>query len=141
MKKWIKWVFVILWMAFIFMFSNESGIQSTHSSQFWVSTLNHYVQIFLPNLSIATMTLFIRKGAHIFLYFVLGILVSNAVENSKWLFYTILICLLYACTDEIHQLFIIGRSGNIYDVFIDMIGSSFGIMIYNIIVKHSKKIA
>ncbi|GKX68088.1 VanZ family protein [Inconstantimicrobium mannanitabidum] len=31
---------------------------------------------------------------------------------------------LYACTDEIHQLFVIGRNGCIRDVFIDTFGGS-----------------
>ena len=40
--------------------------------------------------------------------------------------------ILYACTDEIHQLFVPGRSGMIRDVFIDSIGGIIGISIISI---------
>ena len=42
---------------------------------------------------------------------------------------SLLICVIYALSDEIHQLFIIGRSGNIIDVLIDSLGSIIGIFI------------
>lgn len=44
---------------------------------------------------------------------------------------SILICMLYACSDEIHQLFVSGRSGKVLDVCIDTFGSLMGIFIYN----------
>ena len=34
----------------------------------------------------------------------------------------LLFATLYACSDEIHQLFVVGRSGALIDVFVDMIG-------------------
>ena len=42
---------------------------------------------------------------------------------------TILISVLYSTTDEFHQLFIVGRSGEIRDVLVDFMGSSIGIFI------------
>ena len=38
-------------------------------------------------------------------------------------------CVIYACSDEIHQLFIFGRSCELRDVLIDFIGSLLGVMI------------
>ena len=43
--------------------------------------------------------------------------------------------ILYACTDEIHQLFIQGRAGQLKDVLIDTIGSLTGIYIYKVVKK------
>ena len=37
------------------------------------------------------------------------------------------ICLLYAASDEIHQLFVPGRSGEVRDVMIDFSGAVLGI--------------
>ena len=48
---------------------------------------------------------------------------------------SITLCFLYALSDEIHQLFIIGRSKEFKDVLIDTAGSFIGINIYNIINK------
>ena len=43
----------------------------------------------------------------------------------------IAICFAYACSDEFHQLFVLGREGNLIDVTIDSIGSTFAILIFN----------
>ena len=45
---------------------------------------------------------------------------------------SILLSILYSCTDEIHQLFVSGRSGSIIDVMIDSIGIILGIFIYKL---------
>ena len=51
-----------------------------------------------------------------------------------------LICFLYSISDEIHQMFIDGRSSEKFDVLIDTIGSSFGVFInYTLKRKISKK--
>ena len=39
---------------------------------------------------------------------------------------SLLICIIYALTDEIHQLFIVNRSCELRDVLIDMIGVLIG---------------
>ena len=44
--------------------------------------------------------------------------------------YSACIGIIYAITDEIHQLFIVGRSGSIIDVLIDSIGIFTGISIF-----------
>lgn len=41
---------------------------------------------------------------------------------------SILVVMLYACTDEVHQLFVEGRSGKITDVLIDTCGAILGIL-------------
>lgn len=41
---------------------------------------------------------------------------------------SIVATMLYACTDEFHQIFIEGRSGKITDVFIDTCGASLGVL-------------
>ena len=44
---------------------------------------------------------------------------------------SLLICLIYAFSDEIHQLFVLGRSGEFRDVLIDFCGSILGYFIIN----------
>ncbi|MBB1503242.1 VanZ family protein, partial [Candidatus Saccharibacteria bacterium] len=56
------------------------------------------------------------------------------------LFMSILLSFLYACTDEIHQIFVPGRSAQFRDVLIDTLGASFGTLIAYLIIKLITKI-
>ena len=47
---------------------------------------------------------------------------------------------LYACTDEIHQIFVPGRSAQFRDILIDTLGASFGATITYLIIKLFAKI-
>ena len=49
--------------------------------------------------------------------------------------YALLVGIEYATIDEIHQLFIEGRSGQVVDVFIDSIGVSIGICVFMLVFK------
>ncbi|MFR3567539.1 MAG: VanZ family protein [Paraclostridium sordellii] len=74
----------------------------------------------------------IRKSEHIFLYFMLAILiymVFKNINNRKAYLYSITGCFIYACTDEIHQLFITGRSGEFKDVLVDTLGAIIGLLL------------
>ena len=42
---------------------------------------------------------------------------------------SITLSFLYACTDEIHQIFVPGRSAQFRDVLIDTLGASFGCLL------------
>lgn len=77
----------------------------------------------------------VRKSAHFTLYFLLGLsMISLSIEyiplSNKSILTVIFLVFLYACSDEIHQLFIPGRSGEILDVLIDTIGGITSIVLY-----------
>ena len=77
----------------------------------------------------------LRKSAHFFAYLVLGILMINGLSSSdiygfKGIGLAILICILYAISDEVHQLFIPGRGGQVSDVILDSVGTIVGILGY-----------
>ena len=52
---------------------------------------------------------------------------------------SILFSFLYACTDELHQIFVPGRSAQFRDVLIDTLGASFGIAITYLTIKFFAK--
>ena len=143
MKKLIKLIFVILWMLLIFSFSNQKAEDSSKLSDgIIVKVANIFVD---KELSIEKQeeilekyTTIVRKTAHFVIYLILGILVINLVceYNVKHLILiSLLICLLYSISDEFHQLFIVGRSGEIRDILIDTVGSLSGITAYYILRK------
>src|SRR5574344_195640 len=123
MKK-LSLMLVIIWMIVIFIFSNTPATKSTKESDVVVKGI---VYIFNYKGDIEVLVKPVRKLAHFTIYLILGLLVINACRyyNPKDIIkLSILICMLYACSDEIHQLFIMGRSGEVLDVMIDTLGSS-----------------
>lgn len=53
---------------------------------------------------------------------------------------SIFLSFLYACTDEIHQIFVPGRSAQFRDILIDTLGASIGTIITYLIIKLFNKI-
>ena len=127
--KRISVLLVIIWMIVIFIFSNYNGEISAMQSEGLLSRILMLIH-YTGNTDI--LRYLIRKCAHITEYLILGILVYNACKYNclnNIIKLSLIVCILYACSDEIHQLFIIDRSGQIYDVLIDSIGSSLGIFL------------
>lgn len=149
--KVVKICFLVLWMALIFSFSNQKDIDSSKISDGFIDrTVVKIYKAFNENITkekeseiIEKYTYPIRKLAHYTLYFVLGILSFLVVKdysiNKKLIIYSLLICFLYACSDEFHQLFVIGRSASIKDVIIDTFGSFCSISIFYIFNKKISK--
>lgn len=142
--KLVKYLLVIIWMILIFYFSNQPANNSSIQSKgVIIKSITAVTKIVNKNISEKELEKIIyitekpvRKSAHIFLYFVLAILVtwllkSYNLEYNQIFLYSIMICILYSFSDEIHQLFISGRSGSIIDVFIDNLGSYLGVFIIN----------
>ncbi len=76
----------------------------------------------------------VRKIAHFSVYSCLGALIYSlcrTFEGKNWkkVLISIVFAFLYACSDEIHQLFVGGRSGEFRDVCIDSSGAVFGILL------------
>ena len=140
MKKIIYLILVIIWMLLIFNFSNQKAYYSTKlSDSFIYKTICKVYKVFHSNVSeekldmiVSDYTVIVRKLAHFTIYLILGILVLLFIREFKLDFkYTfiipILICFIYAISDETHQLFVEGRSGELRDIFIDTLGSFIGI--------------
>jgi VanZ family protein len=126
-KRRQRWALAFLWMAVIFFLSGQSGSESANLS---TSLFKPIFDILIPlGISADTLSLIIRKAAHFFSYLLLGILVFRAldtypIELSQKVCMSMLLCVGYAVSDEIHQIFTPGRAGMWIDVFIDSIESA-----------------
>ena len=141
----LKIILLILWMMIIFAFSNQKAVDSSNLSSGLIDrTVVKVYKVFYGDISkekeeviIEKYSYPIRKLAHYSLYFILGILsflvIVDYKNNKKLILYSMFICFLYACTDELHQLFIAGRSAEIKDVLIDSFGSLTSILLCNFI--------
>ena len=139
-KKIIKIILLLCCMILIFSFSQDNGNKSSTKSDGMIIKL--YQTITNKKLSdkekeiiVDKYVVPVRKSAHIIVYLVLGVLSISLIKeyrlvDLKALIISIIFCFLYACSDEIHQLFVSGRSGEFLDVIIDSIGSFIGIYLY-----------
>ena len=142
MRKKTCMALAILWMGVIFYMSNQPAtISSIHSGNTisLISKLPLIGDIMEYLMSINIGEFIVRKSAHMFSYCILVILLFMSVYEKdirKSSIISFLGTFLYACSDEFHQLFIPGRSGEIRDVMIDSIGGIIGIIIISIILKN-----
>ena len=84
--------------------------------------------------------LVVRKSAHFIIYLVGGILLFNFfrtynISLRNQIIYAILGIILYASSDEFHQLFVNGRTARVEDVLLDTLGAIVGILINIIFLK------
>lgn len=120
-------------LATIFIFSNQNGNKSKSVSEKFMRTI---VDINpktskLSNKEKQEIVIksqpFIRKTAHFTIYMITGFLIMGFLSTydlkiSKKLAITIILGIIYAIFDELHQGFVGGRTPRIFDVFIDFLG-------------------
>lgn len=131
LKKYFKYILLFVWVVLIFILSNEPAAVSSSRSDQTVDIISKIFDVGLIDASF--LTFLIRKFAHIFMFFVLGVLVYVAVYDKRLLskrvfLSSIGVSLLLAISDEIHQLFVVGRSCELRDIVIDFIASSIGVL-------------
>ena len=142
-RKVLKIILVISFMSVIFAFSMDSGDASSKKSHSIVFTISEFfLRRELTEQEKETYVLKynkpLRKCAHFSIYFLLGLsfaslLKEYSVSSKNILFWTIFFVFFYACSDEIHQLFVESRSGEILDVFLDTFGGSCASYFYTLI--------
>lgn len=128
MKKFIAVFLLVFWMGFIFVNSHMDSTVSDKESKIVTK-----VAINKKNDEINSYNKIVRKCAHVTEYMVLSLLIYNVLvvfdtKKSKMII-TFLGTSIYAMSDEFHQLYIPGRSGEVRDVLIDMIGFIVAILI------------
>lgn len=128
---------MVLWMALIFNLSSQVAEQSNKLSTGFTKVVVKALEKVIPkvNFNIRSFNHIVRKNAHFFTYLILGILVLNALQRSGVLGYQSIglaaaICIFYAISDEVHQIFVPGRGAQVKDVLIDSTGASVGIGLY-----------
>ncbi len=136
-KRMAKLTLLIGWMLLIFLFSHDTGeISTKRSDGIIVSTIEFLLERELTDAEklkyIDWFVVPVRKGAHLLVYFVLGILMISTLKefrlvDKRTYIFAVILCILYAISDEVHQAFVPGRSGGIVDVCIDTVGASLGV--------------
>ncbi len=143
-RKLLILLAVVFWMAIIFKLSAQPGEQSNLPSTKVTTITVSLATLFRTDVNVLTLNHFIRKCAHFLAYLVLGIIVLFAMRRiglmgKQGIGFTLLLCISYAITDELHQAFVPGRTPKLLDVLIDSSGASLGISIYVLFVENRWK--
>ena len=129
-------------MTVIFIFSHQPAPVSSQVSGGLIYRILNFIVSGFDSLSeadkaqmVESLQYVVRKGAHAFSYAVMGALSMGLMSTLDFkkrglpAVIAFLICFLYSVSDEVHQLFVEGRSGQISDVILDCCGAFFGIVI------------
>lgn len=144
--KYVKCIIAIICCIIIFSFSAVPATASTKQSK--GLTYNVIKLLNVNKLSEKELTKLtkkvnplVRKIAHFSIYMILAIVTYMFIEElniksksekerlRKNIIYTCIFCIIYAVFDEIHQIYVPGRTGKAIDVIIDTLGSCMGIAI------------
>lgn len=133
-------LFTGILMFIIFLFSSQNSGASHHLSR---GVLDTFVQAFNIELTQKQLNFgnwMLRKIAHFSLYFSLAVglmgIFSTTNLHLQWgILFTLLVCLCFASGDEIYQLLLGTRNGNIKDVLLDFIGTTCGVIVCRCVCK------
>ncbi len=157
--KYISWLPALIIMIVIFCFSakpaEDSGESSLLISRQLLSVYEDITNVSYQGLEelqvLELLDHIVRKTAHFIEYMVLAAawflhFTIWKTELKRRVGFSILIASAYAATDEYHQTFVAGRSGQISDVVLDSCGALAGAFILLLIViiirkcQHKRKI-
>ena len=138
-NKFFTFAALILWCCVVFFFSSQSGDESTRSSDIIVNRVesaHEGVRAQVIENSEFSLTDVVRKIAHIMEYGVLASVAYFAFRRFSWAF---VFSVLYAASDEIHQIFVPGRGPRVTDVLIDSFGAILALSLICLFKKYNEK--
>src|SRR5699024_12349689 len=114
----IRYVPSVVWMGKSFYLSHQPADKSSDKSLGVVDNVLNIIAV--PEAYEQEFHAFLRKLAHFFAYAFLAMLIYYAYRGKHRRFFTLMSSLLFAISDEIHQLFIHVRSAEVRDVLINV---------------------
>lgn len=141
-------------MIIIFFFSTENAERSDQRSGVFA---NAVISLIYPEYGrlipeeqqkiYDDVSMIIRKTAHFSEYMLLGFLIRICLES--WfgqrfgsvritVMISFLIGVLYAASDELHQMLVDGRSGQFQDVLLDSFGVLSGVVLGSLLIRHTR---
>ena len=135
---WLYGLLTLAVMGLIFFMSSRDATESGGMSKWLVETaFGRTLMRLLPSLTDRGPEMDLRKYAHMAEYAMLAL--PSALFFRELLLErrlplraagcSLIICVLYACSDEYHQTFVPGRAGTMVDVGVDTAGAVFGLVL------------
>lgn len=132
----VSWAFAVAVAIIIFKFSCDTGEESAEVSAGLLSLIIDFIGNFIShNL--------LRKIAHFCEFAALGFFTAGGIRftfDKGRIYAPLIISVLYAVSDEIHQYFVPERACRIFDVFVDGSGALTGILVFTLLIFIIEKI-
>lgn len=148
LKSFAKyWLPAVLWAAVIFSASGDKN-SVQHSSRI----IEPIVRWLFPGISdeaVRGTVLVVRKCAHLTEYAIFALIIwwawrgtrpqprSGWVRGHAWIAWAVVV--VFAMTDEWHQVHVPGRQGSFWDVVIDSLGAAAGLLLLWLLGRWRKK--
>lgn len=157
-NKAVKWsnlagILAMIWMCVIFSFSaqtkEESSVVSEGLSYRMVSSTGLLFHLHIDEEKIreiaGAIERFVRKGAHMTEFAILALLLFGwlcrwQISRLRKAAAATILAVLYACSDEFHQLFVPGRAGSVRDVLVDSAGIVLGMALFLLILRFTERL-
>jgi len=137
--KQLSWLPAVIVMGIIYYFSSKPAVISSENSS-WIANrilgvYENITSIQYPEVEkiekLDYINHVVRKGAHFFEYAVLAFTIAfhfwlRNRKGVRFILLSVALTTMYAASDEFHQIFIAGRSGEIKDVLLDSSGAIAG---------------
>jgi VanZ family protein len=133
----LYWLPVLLWMSVIFSASGDR-LSFQHSSRI-VAPILRWLIPGISEESVHFIVVVVRKASHVTEFAILAVLVLRCIRRHEssltypWAWshasLTLLIVVLYAASDEFHQLFVPSREASLRDVAIDSAGAVLALLL------------
>lgn len=133
MIKWGLGMLFLLWFGMVFLFSNQTGRESSRVSDKVTRDLLEVMEgNSVTQKKVDKWELLVRKFAHFALFASGGALIYLLIQTFGWknkILISIFLGMLLACGDEYHQLYSQNRGSSFLDVGIDTFGVIFGVLV------------
>lgn len=136
-RFFIYWLPLLVWMCVIYTASSDQD--SARHSSLYFEPLMHWLFPSMSQVHIEQWHYAFRKCCHMTEFGVLAALAWWAIRQPKrndrrpWRWdeagLSLAIVLLYAASDELHQVFIPSRTGQVSDVLVDVTGGAAGLLL------------
>jgi VanZ family protein len=131
----LSWLPALAWTCIVFIFSTNP-FSAAHTGIVLRYILQHTVGPVSAK-TFAEIHLLVRKGAHVTVYGILGVLYFRAFRGPAasgnqlaWMRQAIAVAMLIAGLDEFHQSFLPSRTSEVTDVLLDTAAAAIFIMIF-----------
>ena len=132
--RYILIICIIVLCCKIFALSSQDGGVSAGTSRQFTEILLKTLGLECNDRTIEIINPVIRKVAHFSVYMLLGFLTMCTCDTFKWqrvskFDFSPMFAVVFACSDELHQRLVPGRSGEFADVCLDTVGAMLGVLI------------